>query len=506
MWLYRVTGALAAGPALLAPVARGRFGGRWADRLGWTLCGGGAPLWIHGASVGEAQSALAVLSALEELGPDRPKVLSVGTPAGLQAAQARLWPGEPIFDLQFPNLPQGLAAPSLSAAPGAPEGDPGAAGRAGLPAAPRNVQLMAPPLDFWGAPGRCLDRLAPRALVIVETEIWPELIVQCGRRRIPAMIVSGRISERSMGRYLKIRGLIGPVLSSLALVSAISKADRDRFLALGADEAATVVTGSPKFDPLIAEARAALASGAGLGSDPPAAGAAETGPGGFGPPPSGPPGPPVPPPPVPPLIVCGSTHPGEDEIILRAASTLLPGRARLILAPRHTVRAASVLDLAKSFGLSAGTLPASGPAPDPASLPAVSVVDRLGLLSDLYARAAVCLVGGSLVEGLSGHNPLEPAAKARPMVFGPHMSSFGREAEELVEAGAARQVAPAALAATLAELLSDPAAAARAGRAGLEVLAARRPVAPILARLIAGQLARAGARSAGRAERAGPGS
>lgn len=609
---YRLLGGLALAPALAAPVIRGRFGGRWGDRLGFTLCGGNRPLWIHGASVGEAKSALEILSALPEAGCDQPRVLSVGTPAGLATAQNRIWPEEAISNLQFPNAP--FKAPISREA------------------ALAGIQLMAPPLDFWGAPGRFLDRLNPRALVIVETEIWPELLHQCRKRSVPVMIVSGRLGERSTSRYLKIISLISPLLQSIAFIAAISEADKKRFVSLGASPGRVAVLGSPKYDSIISQARL-LKSKIENGQDAnlPLAPRPRSSARGR----------------RVPLVVAGSTHPGEEELILSAMMSKLPEKARLILAPRHVNRASEIASLVRErgfkprlwsedgeaferglwyqevaqfgsnftlereatssesgsnasdkasngiFAFKAGpplgkqspaetgtplgkepppaarapleenfppatetsfeekTLPEVGAdftdrlspeggprfkerlspedgkdsaknlhpvnkrgsekSPDPDSKPhpedarrpdekprhgieaagklSITILDQVGMLTELYAHADLCVVGGSFLRG-SGHNPLEPASLGKPVVFGPHMSSFAQESEALVSLGAALQVTPDSLRKAVDNYLSNPDEAKLAGLKGLEIVASMEPVAPVLAKLIVDTLIR----------------
>jgi 3-deoxy-D-manno-octulosonic-acid transferase len=418
--------------------------------LGRTLCGGGRPLWVHGSSVGEVQSALAVLAALRTAGYDGPLVLSAATPAGLETAQKRL---------------AELAPP---------------------------IQLMAPPLDFWGAPANCLDRLNPRGLALVETELWPELIFQCARRSIPVMTVAGRLSERSFRRLSRFRRHLAPLLSSLALFAAIGPDDAERFAQLSGRPERTRVLGSPKFDALMAQAAAELAELNEPGEphgphafrqadeprqdEPNPAGpsfsgpvAAETTLDAAAEPEAGP------------LlkITAGSTHPGEEELILAACRRLAPGSFRLVLAPRHLGRVPDVLTLAERLGFQVARL-SEAPAQTRAE---VAVVDRLGLLARLYKDSDLAVVGGSFPSG-SGHNPLEPAAYGRPVIFGPHMSSFAAQADRLVDLGAARRVGPGELAEALAAFAADPEPARQGGRRGQAWLAAQKPVAPALARAV----------------------
>ncbi|MDR1035512.1 MAG: hypothetical protein LBT40_02730, partial [Deltaproteobacteria bacterium] len=250
--VYQVLGGIAAAPAMFLSSLSGRGGGYWLDRLGSPAAGGGNPYWLHAASVGEAGSAAAVIRAWKDMEPDARFVLSVGTPAGRAFAEESL-------------------------------GD--------LP----NVQFMAPPMDVWGAPGRTLARVDPRALVIIETEIWPGLIRAAWKRHVPVILAAGRISERTARRFGWVKSFFGQVLNFMERLFVISEADRERFLSLGVDPAKVEVLGSPKFDPLIAVAR--------------------------GPAPrpivSGPPY----------LLVAGSTHPGEEELITSELLKTLISRA-----------------------------------------------------------------------------------------------------------------------------------------------------------------------------------
>jgi 3-deoxy-D-manno-octulosonic-acid transferase len=414
--LYRALGALALGPALALPVVRGRFGTRWPDRLGYTLTGGGNPLWLHGASVGEAGSALAILQSLRDLGFTGPALLTSGTPAGLAALTARL-----------------KACPAL--------------GRA---------QIAAPPLDFLGAPGRFLDRVAPRALIVIETEIWPELFLQSSLRSTPVLMLSARLSQRSHDRLTKFRGFIAQTLAIPALVATIGETDLRLLTDLGLDPQKAAAIGSPKFDALIAQAQATLDRG-GPGQSPPGG---------------------------PPLILAGSTHPGEEELILRAVGSLpAPGPA-LAMAPRHLTRIPDIVRLIESMGHRPSLFSATGALRPPQGAPpnTVTLVDKMGLLASLYRECDLALVGGSFVPG-SGHNPLEPAAAGKPIIFGPNMSSFKDEAAELEALGAAVSAPKAFLPQAISAFLSNPAKAQASGLSGLRYLSEKKPVAPILARL-----------------------
>jgi 3-deoxy-D-manno-octulosonic-acid transferase len=250
--VYQVLGGIIAAPAMFFSSLSGRGGGFWLDRLGCPAAGGGKPYWLHAASVGEAGSAAAIIRAWKELEPEASFVLSVGTPAGRAHAESAL-------------------------------------------SAMDCVQFMAPPLDVWGAPGRCLARVDPRALVIIETEIWPGLIRACHKRRVPVILAAGRISARTCRRFGWVKSFFRQVLNFMERLLVISDADRERFLSLGVDPAKVEVLGSPKFDGLIARARGPA------------------------------PRPIVNAPPY--LLVAGSTHPGEEEILISELLKTLLGRA-----------------------------------------------------------------------------------------------------------------------------------------------------------------------------------
>lgn len=419
-WLYRLIADLAGPPVVLAASLRGRFGGRWRERLGFRFHprpGWSRPrVWFHGASVGEVRSAAAVIEALLARAPNLDIHLSSGTPAGLATAES-------------------------------------------LFAADSRVSVMAAPVDFWGAPARTLARLRPAALVILETELWPNLIFQARAAGVRLMLAAGRLTDRSFKRYLLVRSFMARVLDQFDLLATAGCRERDLFARLGAPEDRLVVLGNPKFDRLPAEAgsedlsrKKALWSERLWGDGPRK-----------------------------PLIVAGSTHPGEEEIILTAWAKLRSARPGLglLLAPRHLNRVSEVLAVAEKKGVAA--LTASAPTPPLLERSPVVVLDTLGQLTALYGLADVIVVGGSLKPGLQGHNPLEPAAQAGPMLFGPHMSSFAEEARGLLAAGGAVETAPETLAVDLERWLREPEAAGAAGRAARDWLAGREPAAPALA-------------------------
>jgi len=300
------------------------------------------------------------------------------------------------------------------------------------------------PYDLPGPVGRFLERVRPRLGIILETELWPNLYRACERRGVPLVLASARVSERSVRRYRWAGGLVRAALAHGVIVAAQSAADAQRFVALGADPARTPVVGNLKFDvelPAAAEDRGrALRAALGAGR---------------------------------PVWVAGSTHEGEEELVLDAHARLAAAQpaALLVLVPRHPPRFEAVTALLRRRGVAFVTR-SSGAAVAPTT--AVLLVDTLGELVEFYAAADVAFVGGSLVP-VGGHNLLEPAALGKPVVSGPHTANAAPVARLLVEAGAAELVADgAALAACVGRLLADGAARRSAGERGRAAVSANR--------------------------------
>ncbi len=303
------------------------------------------------------------------------------------------------------------------------------------------------PLDFAWAVRRALDRIRPRAVVLTETELWPLFIRACGERGIPVIVVNGRISPRSYPRYRRVRFWFGRVLQGVRLFCMQTPEDAARVRDLGAPPERVHVVGNLKFD---------LA-----GDEDPAEGARVRAMLGLAPDRR--------------VLVAGSTHKGEEPLVLEAyrrARSAIPDLA-LILAPRHPERLEEVADLLREAGL-AWVQRSKAPAPEGT---AAVLVDTMGELSRLYAAGTVVYVGGSLVP-IGGHNVLEPAAHGRPVLFGPHMGNFAEMARLFREQGAGLEVQDAAsLAAAALRLLGDPAEARRMGEAGRRIVATHRGAA-----------------------------
>ncbi len=299
------------------------------------------------------------------------------------------------------------------------------------------------PYDLPWASGRFLDHVRPRLAVIMETELWPNHIHQCARRGIPVALANGRLSARSAKGYARFKGLTAPMLAEMSLLAVQTATEAQRFLDLGARPECVQVTGSIKFDLSVDPAvpvRAARLREQWQAQDRP-------------------------------VWIAASTHEGEDAVILAAHRQLLASHADalLILVPRHQERFASVHGLCQAQGFS--TVQRSLEQAVTATTQ-VLLGDTMGELLFLYALADVAFVGGSLVEN-GGHNPLEPAALAKPVLSGPHMFNFLEIGAMLREAGALVEVDDAqGLATALRRWLELPREAVRSGQAGLDVMRA----------------------------------
>jgi len=344
-------------------------------------------LWVHACSVGEVNTCAPLLPELEAA-RGLPWLLSTSTASGLARAQA-LFPG----------------------------------------------RAMACPLDHPAAVRRALDRLQPAALILMETEIWPNLVLESARRGVPVLVANGRISTRHFSRYQRYGWFTRPIFAALSGVGAQDETHAERYAALGVPPTRITVTGNLKFDAAAtafdAQARERLRAIMGIPKDAP-------------------------------VLLFGSTRPG-DEALASACWSILREETpelRLVIAPRHIERAD---EIAAHFGepvlrrsaVKAG-LAASGAR--------VILVDTLGELTQFYALASLAVVGGSLYAGVEGHNPLEPAGLGVPVVFGPYMGNFEQPARALTAAGAATAVAcPEDLYAALSAALRNPGELRRRG-------------------------------------------
>jgi 3-deoxy-D-manno-octulosonic-acid transferase len=289
------------------------------------------------------------------------------------------------------------------------------------------------PLDFPGAVRRAVRRVGPAAFIALETELWPNFLRALRGAGVPAVLANGRISDRSYRRYRLVRRLFRRVLEHVALFCMQSEEDARRIISLGARPERVLVTGNLKMEapPDHAGTGAIWRRLLHLGEAP--------------------------------VVVAGSTHRGEEAAVLDAFRAVRrdAGGLRLVLAPRHPERLDEVEGLIRSRDL--GVVRRSRVSPSGA--PDVILVDTMGELASLYAVADVIFVGGSLVP-IGGHNVVEPALHAKPVIFGPHMTNFREAAALLLRAAAAIQVGSGPeLTGALARLLSDAQAREALGQA-----------------------------------------
>ncbi len=319
------------------------------------------------------------------------------------------------------------------------------------------------PLDVPWTVRRALDAVAPRLVVFSETELWPNFLRALAVRDIPAIMVSGRLSARAFARYRRWRRLFAPVLAGVRVFCVQSLETARRLVALGAPAARIVVTGSVK---------AAAAAGGALSLA--RLGSADV-----------------------PVLVAASTHGGEEEAVLAAFEHVraVAGEARLVLAPRKPERFDDVATWLRARGVRfVRRSELAADAAWPATAP-VLLLDTLGELAGLYAGARAAFVGGTLVP-VGGHNVLEPAAAAVPVVFGPHTEHVGDAASRLVAAGGGAEVADGdALTRVLVAWFSDADAARIAGARARGVVAASDGAVAVTLAVIRGVLARDEVRS-----------
>jgi 3-deoxy-D-manno-octulosonic-acid transferase len=363
-------------------------------------------IWIHAVSVGEALSGIALARRLKEAYPDRPLVISTTTQTGQALARERL----PFADA-----------------------------------------VIYFPLDWSFCVRRALDAVRPSVVLVLETEIWPNFLREAGRRKVPVLFVSGRISDRSFARYVRYLGVFGfflhPFLkNALSNASAFlmqSEKDADRVRALGAPADRVQVSGNLKYD-LELPAPTPLSNW--LATEIKRSGRS-------------------------PIIVAGSVVATEEPHALIAFGTLQGEypKALLVLAPRKPEcfdAAAEFIDESHRKFIRRSRLPIPGASqsqavqtPENSTIPddvTVLLIDSIGELASLYGLADGAFVGGSLVSS-GGHNILEPAAFGKIPVFGPSMENFAEIASRFVSAGAAIQVeSPEDVGVAWIELFGDP--------------------------------------------------
>jgi 3-deoxy-D-manno-octulosonic-acid transferase len=419
------------------------YGDRVEERFGRVPAGVPAGvIWFHTVSAGETIAAAPIIAELTARYPDVPFLVTTMTPTGSEQVRMRLMAGATLSDGDKEIEPHAGADPQAAARPVA-----------------RPVVHCYAPYDFPWVLGRFFDRVRPRLLVLMETELWPNLLARASREAVPVLLVNGRLSARSARGYRRLGALTRKMLQRLTVIACQYPAHAERFLALGAAEEKLKVLGSVKFDVRLpddaSERVEALRQRWGLRPRR--------------------------------VWIAGSTHPGEDELLLRAHLRVrqrLP-EARLILVPRHPSRCGEILALCRSQGLRAARQSQS--APDDAAADVV-VGDVMGQLIYLYGLSEVAFVGGSLVPA-GGHNPIEPALWGQPLLIGQAHENFPDVVERFAEAGSLSVVSGVeSLAVELIRYLNDTEARRLAGAAAREVVMKNRGASGRLLALLGAQI------------------
>lgn len=403
-WLIRIAAPIAFAVVLWRGLRDRSYWQGLAERFGLGKTLPAPSIWLHAVSLGEMSAAAPLLRALHSRYPQLALAVTAATPAG--RARAR-------------DLLADVAS----------------------------IRFL--PYDTPGSVRRFLERTRPRVAVIMETELWPNLLRECERRRVPVFLASARLSAKSVSRYRRLGGLFSGVFTPNVAVAAQSVEDAERFRSIGASANQTHVIGNVKYD--LAVSAATIETGRALR----AAYGSKL------------------------VWAAGSTHAGEEEQVLEAHALLLAHRpdSLLLLAPRHKDRFAAVADLlarrgvkfARRSDMARGLAQAGSPIDTQ-----VLLVDTIGELVALYASADVAFVGGSLVP-IGGHNLLEPAALGLPVLTGPSHFNSKEIALLLLRSGAALQVAnPEELAAALQRLLDEPAERRRIGDIGKDLVESNR--------------------------------
>ncbi len=381
------------------------------NRRGWAERFGGVPsrtsdrpcVWVHAVSLGEVNATRSLVDEITRRLPDHDVVISTTTDTGFAAAR-RQYPDRPVFRY---------------------------------------------PLDLTWVVRRALNRIRPAAIVLMELEVWPNLLWHAARLGIPVCIVNGRVTEgKSMRRFRLpvIRSLARRMFGRLAVVGAQDETYAARFVELGVPKDRVRITGSMKYDTAVIadEIPGADELAAAMGIDRKR-----------------------------PLIVAGSTGPDEEAMLLDAWRSLvaeIPG-VQLAVIPRHPERFDEIARLieTKGFACIRRSRPTDSNGPHPPS-PVVFLGDTMGELRKFYSLASVVFVGRTLV-ALGGSDMIEVAALGKAMCFGPHVENFADVAGKLISAGGSVQMRSAGeLASTLRNLMTDTSNRADLGRHAREVV------------------------------------
>ena len=402
--LYRAATALAAplAPWLLARRARrGKEDEhRRGERLGHPVVArpSGRLVWMHGASVGESLALLPIVDALLTRQSGLSVLVTTQTVTAARLLERRL---------------------------------------------PDHALHQFVPVDTPAAVDRFLDHWRPDLSVWTESELWPNLILAVGRRRLPALLINARMSERSFRRWRALGTAARRLLSAFSVVMPGAVADGDRFRVLGAPRVGPAGNLKYAADPPPNDTALEQALRAAIGNRP--------------------------------VWLAASTHPGEDEAVLAAHRHLLQTHPTLlaVIVPRHPERGPDILALCRDAGLTATSRSGGGLSEESVS---VHVADTIGEMGTLMRLATVAFVGGSLIPH-GGHNPIEPAQLAVAILHGPHMENFADIVADLTAAGGAEQIEDARdLADRVSVLLDDADRRARMTQAAAAVVTRQRSV------------------------------
>jgi 3-deoxy-D-manno-octulosonic-acid transferase len=325
-------------------------------------------IWVHAVSVGETRAAEPLVESLLQEYPDHAILLTHMTPTGRATGQA-------LFGKH----------------------------------APRMIQSYLPYDTGWMVK-RFIRHFAPRLCVLMETEVWPNLVAQCGKHRIPIVLVNARLSERSLAKAQRLAALMTEAARGMTCIAAQTEADAARLRQLGAPS--VHVTGSIKFD--VTPPESALVKGAAMrkqiGSRP--------------------------------VLLCASTREGEESLILEALSASDLSDTLVVIVPRHPQRFDEVARMiaARGFSMQRRSQLGNGPL---ASDVRVLLGDSMGEMFAYYAACDAAFIGGSLLP-LGGQNLIEACALGKPVLIGPHTFNFSAVSDDAIAAGAALRVQDAA--------------------------------------------------------------
>lgn len=355
-------------------------------------------IWVHAASVGEIVATSPIVKEIRRELPGVPIVVSVVTASGYAMAKRII-----------------------------PEAD----------------GIIFFPLDLPVLSYSVVDKIRPQAFLMVETELWPNFLKAVRKFNIPAMMVNGRISDKSVNRYVYFRTILRDMLDTIDMFCMQSNIDAKYITRLGADPVRVVVTGNTKFDQSYTELTLAdktqMLAALGLSNTDQ-------------------------------ILVAGSTHRGEEELLFPAFSEVRAQfpHTKFIVAPRDPLRADELIELAAKHNFTAvrrTSLP-----DNKCGKPDMIIIDTIGELGKIYGLGDLVYVGGSLIPH-GGHNILEPAAHGKPILVGPHMFNFKETYALFSERGVCLTVQDSAgLAETMLTLLHNPEQRQALGREALAII------------------------------------